>query len=301
MSAAALFSPIVIVNGSGGRAKKAGAAALANELVAGFAGYHCAVSPQIVRSSDIAGAIAEAKAARVVAIGGGDGTLGLAAGLLAKSGQIMAVLPLGTLNHLSVDLEIPLDLNKAIAIALGGRAQPIDLGQAGETVFVNNASIGLYTRLVRNRDKSRLPKWLATLPAAWTVLRALRDRRIEIDIDGARSTISTPLLFIGNNRYNYRGDRVGRRDSLIDGQLSVYAVRPRTPAGLIGFALRALIGRADPMRDFLAIREVTAFSVLGTGMIDVAHDGEVSQMALPLTFRSLPGALQVMMPPKRPE
>ncbi|MFC0588052.1 diacylglycerol/lipid kinase family protein [Novosphingobium aquiterrae] len=285
----------VVVNGSGGRASREGDA-LGRRIRDAFAKHACTVVPRIVAGARVAEELAAASGADCVAVGGGDGTLGHAAGQLAESGQAMAVLPLGTLNHLSLDLGIPADLTLAADVAVNGLRETIDLGEVNGTVFVNNASIGLYARMVRDRDARRLPKWLATIPAAWTVLGAFKLRQIVIEVEGQRRTIATPLLFIGNNRYEISGAQRGKRVSLRDGLLSVYAVRPRSAAGLIGFALRALIGRADPMRDFLGIAEVRELTVLGEGTIPVAHDGEVTSMALPLRFRLRPAALTVMVP-----
>ena len=286
---------VVVINASGGRASREGDA-LKGRLIEAFAEHGVAVDPKMVEGPEIAQTIADAGSAAVVAVGGGDGTQGSSAGLLSASGQIMAVLPLGTLNHLSADLGIPADLTEAAGIAVHGAVQAIDLAQVGDQVFVNNASVGLYTRLVRVRDAHSLPKWLATIPAAWTVLRGFKVRRLELEIDGQRQCIETPLLFIGNNPYNITGRRLGKREALDTGQLGLYAVRHKSAGALIGFALRALVGRADPARDFAPIDDCAAFTLLGSGPIDVAHDGEVSRMQLPLEFRSLPGALKVKVP-----
>lgn len=289
------LSIAVIVNASGGRASREGAA-LTDKLVAAFAAQGVKVDPQLVEGSGLVDAITSASAADVVAIGGGDGTQGSAAALLAKSGQTMAVLPLGTLNHLALDLGIPDELDAAAQIAAGGAERSIDLGEAGDQVFVNNASVGLYTRLVRNRDASSLPKWLATIPAAWTVLKGLKVRRLDIEMNGTRRLIETPLLFIGNNPYNLTGERLGKREALDTGVLGLNAVRHKNAAALVGFALRALFGKADPARDFVDIEDCSEFVLHGSGSIDVAHDGEVTRMQLPLRFRSLPRALKVKVP-----
>ena len=285
----------MVVNASGGRASREGAG-LRDRLIEAFAVHGATIDPLLVEGQAIGSTIADQHAAAVVAIGGGDGTLGGAAGLLSRSGQTMAVLPLGTLNHLSVDLGIPADLAEAASIAVSGAIRVIDLAQVGEQVFVNNASVGLYTKLVRVRDAHALPKALATIPAAWTVLRGFKVRRLELEIGGIRQCLETPLLFIGNNPYNITGQRLGQRDALNTGQLGLYAVRPKRALALIGFALRALLGRADPVRDFIDVSDCAEFTLLGSGAIDVAHDGEVSRMQLPLRFRSLPGALKVMVP-----
>ena len=285
----------VVVNASGGRASRE-SGTLEQSLIEAFAVHGAQVDPQMVEGKDIEATITKLKQADVVAVGGGDGTQGSAAALLSQSGQVMAVLPLGTLNHLSIDLGIPADLTEAAGVAVSGKVQAIDLAQVGDQVFVNNASVGLYTKLVRARDAQSLPKWLATIPAAWTVLRGFKVRRIELEIDGTRQCLETPLLFIGNNPYNITGRRLGKREVLDTGQLGLYAVRHKSAAALIGFALRALVGRADPARDFAPIDDCAAFTLLGSGPIDVAHDGEVTRMQLPLEFRCLPKALRVKVP-----
>ncbi len=284
-----------MVNASGGRASREGAG-LRDKLAAAFAAHGASVELQMVEGKAIAQTIADLRSAEVIAVGGGDGTQGSVAGLLSKSGQTLAVLPLGTLNHLSVDLGIPADLGEAAMIAVSGQTQAIDLAQVGDQVFVNNASVGLYTKLVRARDAQPLPKALATIPAAWTVLRGLKVRRLELQIGGTRQCLETPLLFIGNNPYNITGPRLGKRDVLDSGRLGVYAVRHKSALALVGFALRALFGRADPARDFVDVSDCAEFKLLGSGAIDVAHDGEVTRMKLPLEFRSLPGALKVKVP-----
>ena len=285
----------MVINASGGRASREGEG-LRGKLVEAFAGHGIAVEPQLVEGADILAALGAASSADVIAVGGGDGTQGSAAALLSKAGKTMAVLPLGTLNHLALDLGIPDDLGEAAAIALHGAERQIDLAEAGDQIFVNNASVGIYTRLVRVRDAQSLPKWLATFPAAWTVLKGLKVRRLEIEINGTRRTIETPLLFIGNNPYNLTGRRLGKRDALDTGMLGLNAVGHKNVGALIGFAFRALVGRADPARDFVDIEDCAEFVLHGSGPIDLAHDGEVSRMQLPLRFRSLPGALRVKVP-----
>ncbi|WP_295636070.1 diacylglycerol kinase family protein [Novosphingobium sp.] len=289
----------VVVNRSGGTAKRMGEK-LAAAIEAAFAAAGANADLALVEGKSIEQAISNASSLPVVAVGGGDGTQSSAAGILLHCDSALAVLPLGTLNHLAKELGVPTDLTGAADVAVNGTRTTIDLGSVGDVVFVNNASIGLYTRLVRRRDAIKLPKWLATVPAAWGIMRRMKLRPLCIDMGKGEQTIVTPLLFIGNNRYSYQGRSLGKRESLTEGVLSVYAVAPRTVQGLVGFGLRALAGRADPERDFLALGDVEQIVVSGAGMIDVAHDGEVTRMALPLTFRSLPRALTVMVPVDKP-
>jgi diacylglycerol kinase family enzyme len=188
------------------------------------------------------------------------------------------------------------DLALAASTAREGKLEAIDLAKGGDRVFVNNASVGLYTRLVRERDRRPGPKWLGTIPAAWIVLRTLRAKALHLTIDGKRQRVVTPLLFIGNNRYSLDAGSVGQRESLSDGVLSLFVVARQTPLQLVGFALRALFGQADENRDFCALADAKEVVIEGRGAIDVAFDGEVERMALPLTFAIMPGALKVLVP-----
>ncbi|MDP3677113.1 MAG: diacylglycerol kinase family protein [Novosphingobium sp.] len=288
----------VIVNTSGGTAL-----ALGDKLEAtvreAFAGQD--IDLRLVEGRDISEAVKSVVGGPVVAIGGGDGTQGSAAATFANSDSAQLVLPLGTRNHLAKQLGIPADLAEAAKVALDGKTQAIDLAKGGDRVFVNNASIGLYTRLVRERDKRWGPKWLGTIPAAWIALRTLRAKPMNLTIDGKAERVVTPLLFIGNNRYSLDAGSVGQRVSLSEGVLSLFVVARRSPLALIGFAFRALLGRADDERDFCALAEAREVVVEGRGAIDVAFDGEVERMMLPLTFMIMPRALKVLVPGDAPK
>src|SRR5690606_19439238 len=155
----------------------------------------------------------------------------------------------GTRNHLARQLGIPLDLGEAVDVAIGGQRRRIDLGVAGDNVFINNASFGIYTRFVRHRDDHAGPKWLGTIPAAWHVMRNMRSQHFALVVDGRRRAVVTPLLFVGNNHYSIEPGHIGERDALDDGLLSIYAVAARQAYQLVGFALRALVGLARPERD----------------------------------------------------
>jgi diacylglycerol kinase family enzyme len=292
----------VIVNRSGGTASSLGDKLEATVREA-FAGQD--IDLQLIEGKDIAATVKQAAGRAVVAIGGGDGTQGSAAAVFANSDTAQIVLPLGTRNHLAKQLGMPTSLAEAAKVARDGKPEAIDLAKASdsatERVFVNNASIGLYTKLVRERDKRWGPKWLGTIPATWIVLRTLRAKPLQLAIDGKRQRVVTPLLFIGNNRYSLNAGSVGERVSLSDGVLSLFVVARQTPLALVGFAFRALLGRADEERDFSALADASEVVVEGHGAIDVAFDGEVERMALPLTFAIMPGALKVLVPPQVPK
>lgn len=234
-----------------------------------------------------------------MAVGGGDGTLATAAKALSEADGELAVLPLGTRNHFAGQLGIPPVLASAARLAAEGEARRVDLGQADGRVFINNLSAGAYVELIRAREASPLPKLLATIPATWRTLRRLRSRRFELTIDGELCTVETPLLFIGNNRYEVMEGHPGERAALDDGRLSLYAVAPLPRSALLMAALRTLVARPRMHRDFTLDRTAREIIVEGPGKrLEVALDGERVVFDLPLTVRIRPQALAVVSPPK---
>ena len=296
----------IVVNGSGGTAAARGAK-LRDELAAAFAEAGLRADLRIVAGADVTDAVKAVADAPLVVVGGGDGTLGSAAAVLAGTDTVLGILPLGTRNHLAADLGIA-DLGGAVGAIADGHVRRIDIARVNDRVFVNNASVGLYPAMVRAREigqhRHALPKWAAALPAGIAALRRMRHHRLRLTIghaDGASGDadgpVVTPLLFVGNNRYDLDRGSVGSRAALDDGKLSVYAVASRRRLALVGFALRALIGAADPARDFAAIGEPASLTVEGRSRsVAIALDGEVMRLAMPLRFAVDPGALAVVVP-----
>ena len=91
----------------------------------------------------------------------------------------------------------------------------------------------------------------------------MRHHRLRLIVPDAIEEIVTPMLFVGNNHYTLQPGRVGQRDALDDGKLSIFAVASRHRMALIGFALRTLMGRADPDRDFAAIGDAVELTDRG--------------------------------------
>lgn len=289
----------VLINRSGGAAAALGER-LEETVRAAFDESGRDIDLELLDGSEMTEAIRRHLAASIIAVGGGDGTLGSAAQILSGTRTALAILPLGTRNHLARQLGVPVDLAEAAKIAATGERRRMDLGRAGKRIFVNNASVGLYPELVTQRDQRRGPKWLGTIPAAWQVLRTMRPQHYRLEVDGRMQEVRTPLLFIGNNRYSLDFGSLGERESLGDGELSLCAIHADGPAQLAWLALKVLAGVSSPDADFENLGEARSITIESAGSgedeIGVALDGEVVRMMLPLQFDILPSALGVVAP-----
>jgi diacylglycerol kinase family enzyme len=246
---------------------------------------------------------AAARGVDAVVAGGGDGTVSAIAGALAGSETRLGVLPLGTLNHFAKDNGIPLDLAGAAGTIADGCEAALDVGRVNGRVFVNNSSLGVYARALTNRDVKRdqlgMSKWPAMAWAVWKVFRRSPLLRVELVTDGEMRRLRTPLVFVGNNRYDLELFRVGTRSCLDEGVLSLYIATTNSRWGMIKLGVRAALGRLEQSRDF-ETRCVTNVRI-GTrrSRVHASIDGEIATLDAPLVYDVWPGALRVLAPRER--
>jgi diacylglycerol kinase family enzyme len=239
-----------------------------------------------------------------VVAGGGDGTIGLVAGVMADSGRAFGVLPLGTLNHFAKDLGLPQDIDGAVAVIAARQLRSVDVAEVNGRIFVNNSSIGLYASMVAYRDRQRRRtgwgKWPAMALAFCRVVLRYPVRRVRVTAEGDdgawQRRYRTPLLFVGNNAYEVSLPRPGTRALLDDGKLSMFIVRHHRPWGLLKVAVRVMLGQLRHERDFESHLVTEAEIRSRSAWMRVSVDGEVTPMRPPLRYVIRPGALRVFAP-----
>jgi diacylglycerol kinase family enzyme len=184
---------------------------------------------RVRRLADIPALIRKACSSNVSAViaGGGDGTLNAVALGLRGSTIPMAIVPIGTLNHLARDLSVPIDASKAIDALPGSVETSIDLGEVNGRVFLNNTILGLYPayRFARlSREKFGFHKFRAMLSAVWTIFWRNPVLNLRLTVDGRDIDRRTPYVLIANNEHKMEGYQLGKRERLDAGALWVYVL-----------------------------------------------------------------------------
>lgn len=238
--------------------------------------------------------VLEETAARVHTLGvaGGDGSVRCAAEVAHARDRVLWVVPGGTLNHFAVALGL-VDPGAALEAFRAGHSAPVDLAAAGGELFVNTASVGVYGEVVRRREALEargVPKGLALVPAVMATLA--RACPFRVTVDGREERVW--LVFVGNGAYSGMG--VTGRESLQSGVLDLRVLRARGPFPRVAVLVRLLAGRlrGSPWLRQALVREVR----LGLPEpMPLSLDGEVlDDVAGEIAFRSLPGALRVVVP-----
>jgi len=234
---------------------------------------------------------------------GGDGTVNAVAAVAVETGATLGVVPSGTLNHFAKDLRIPLDPAAAVETVVAGHVQMVDVGEVNGRIFVNNSSLGIYPRMVWERDAEERRGRRKAVAFAIAMLRTWRNYRTiagQLLIDGAAHVVRTPFIFIGNNEYVAEGFNLGARTSLDEGRLSVFVAPEIGRFEILTLPLRALLRRLDPDAHLTRYSAADVQVELARSRVSVALDGEVSLMRSPLRYRVRPGALRVLVPATPP-
>jgi diacylglycerol kinase family enzyme len=228
------------------------------------------------RDDDVQELVREADAAALGA-GGGDGTLAAVAAVAIERDLPFFCVPVGTRNHFARDLGLDPDDPVSALDALDGRERRIDVGRAGDRLFLNNLAIGLYAGLVREREAThrRRRRFATTLTALW---RSAGHRPAHLTIDGR--DYRGRIMMASNNYYELNLFALGRRERLDEGKLHVYIAEGLLPVTWATFSgTRFEIGsKAKRLR--------------------AAFDGEPAELHPPLELTIEAGALRVLLPPE---
>ncbi len=239
----------------------------------------------------------------LVVAAGGDGTVNAVATAAVGANATFGVLPTGTLNHFAKDIGMPADLADAVRAILGGRVRRLDAGEVNGRLFINNSSIGIYPRMVWEREAERRRGMQKRTAFGLAMLRTWRQYRTftgRLVVDGDPHTVRTPFIFVGNNEYVLEGLRLGARAALDAGHLSVIVAPDCGRFEILALPLRALAGRLKTAADVATYPAREVVVELRRSQVGVALDGEVTMMRPPLRYRIRPRVLRTIVPPPPP-
>ena len=244
---------------------------------------------------------AVADGADVIGMAGGDGSQALVAGVAAARRVAFVCVPAGTRNHLAMDLG--LDRGDVVtALDAFGEAveRRVDLGLVSGRVFVNNATVGLYAKIVQSpayRDR-KVGTALELLPEMLGPDAAPFDLRFT-GPDGTEHA-SAHLILVSNDRYQLgSGEGFGSRRRIDAGSLGIVAATFRS-SGELARLLESVGGGRSWRPPGWAEWSDDRFLLRSAQPVEIGIDGEAMVLHPPLEFRSLPGALRVRIPRHAP-
>jgi len=206
-------------------------------------------------------------------------------------------IPAGTRNHFALDLGLDRDdVVGALDAFTDGVERRIDLARVNDRVFVNNASLGVYAKVVQSeayRD-AKLETWTRMLPD----LLGPDAEPIDLEFTAPDGTncADAPLVLVSNNPYELTHlSGAGTRERIDTGMLGIVAARVRSPADVSKLVALELVGQAGRYPGLLSW-SAREFELHSGRPVEIGLDGEALVLDPPLRFASMPGALRVRLP-----
>jgi diacylglycerol kinase family enzyme len=250
---------------------------------------HCIDAPALLREareameSDVDGII----------VGGGDGIVAEVINAAASSYKPVGVLPLGVNNHFARQLDVPLDLDRAVAALANGHIGDVTVGELNGRVFLNFAAVGLPDEPAALANES----WLAMLKR----VVGLNDRKMRVRSRGHTLAPDALTVIACNNAYSMALLGVPASAAPEPGLLNVYVARPSRPQGIARVLSRVgmkIFNGAPPPFSTMALPEIRIESSRKT--LEVSIDGDVWAMRPPLHISPRERALRVLLPGDAP-
>ncbi|WP_445115251.1 diacylglycerol/lipid kinase family protein [Acinetobacter sp. WZC-1] len=236
----------------------------------------------------------------VIVAAGGDGTLNAVASMLTGQDIPMGILPLGTFNYVARALNIPLDIIDAAKVIATGVARASHVARINDHIYLNNASLGLYPLFIKKREQYN--RWFGRLPLnAYTsgldvLIRDRKELKLEVEVDGIKYPVKTPLIFFGNNQLQLAEMKLKIAECAKIGQVAGVVVAKADKMTLFKTLFQLVRGQLEEASDVYSFSAVQVRVYSRKSRLTVAIDGEIVEMNTPLHIHVEKNALNIMVP-----
>lgn len=237
---------------------------------------------------------------RVVAAGG-DGTINeVLNGIAPHSDHVQfGVLPIGTANDFARSLDLPEDLETALAALDAGVTRQIDLMEitTDRTSYCINVSAGGFSGMFQETaSHADAPTWrpLVYLRTAVEMVSHLDPYQVTVTFDEETpSVVSLCNLVVANGCYVAHGVPIAPQAQLDDGWMDVVLIRATSLPQLAVLVPQVLLGQ-HLASDQVIFRRARRVAVQSDPPMWLSVEGEVLGKT-PVVYRILPGALRIIV------
>ncbi|WP_233187955.1 diacylglycerol kinase family protein [Actinomyces qiguomingii] len=240
----------------------------------------------------------------LVLAAGGDGTVRAVAGELAGSEVPMALLPAGTGNLLARNLQVPLDADAALRLALSGTTRAIDVVRCtwdgGTDLFVVMAGLGLDARIMADTsdDLKKVIRSGAYVLAA--VQNAVpRPFAVDVELDGDAGALAEAggqrvvMALLGNVGTITGGMTIFPQAVPDDGLVDLLLTGPNRVADWAKVGAGLLIGQDV---DGVSHHQARKLTLTTPEPVPFELDGDPVGRTRKLVAQVEPGALHIVVP-----
>ena len=161
-----------------------------------------------------------------VLVAGGDGTIKLVAEAVHETDIIMGILPAGSANGLSVDLNLPTTLEENLQVAFHSNYMEMDMVCINNLKSLHLSDLGLNAQLVKNYENSSTRGKLGFMLQTITTLSE-QEEPFTATIKANHRTIETSaqMIVIANSQKYGTGVTINPNGKMNDGQFEIVILR----------------------------------------------------------------------------
>lgn len=239
-----------------------------------------------------------------IIVAGGDGTLNTAVNVLRGSHIPLGILPCGTFNYFARYLMLPTaDMDQAIDLAFNAPARAIDLPSINDHLFLNNASLGLYAGVLKERERHTAwfgrRRWVAVLSGLLTALRPYHRHRFTIEIEQKPALYqNSALIFCGHNPLQLENYHLHHATQTPHNPLSLFVMPALSRWGMFKLACRIALRRFVEVswQDLPYYQGKNFVISVKKRRLRVAVDGELWTMRPPIRLNMVTQAAWIRCP-----
>ncbi|MDI1315802.1 YegS/Rv2252/BmrU family lipid kinase [Flavobacterium sp.] len=228
-----------------------------------------------------------------ILITGGDGTIKMVAEALEDKDVIIGILPAGSTNGLSVDLNLPATIEENLAVAFHNHFMEIDMISINGKKSIHLSDLGLNAELVRNYENSSTRGKLGYALQVVTTLTELEEPFLaKIKTEDQTIECSARMIVIANSQKYGTGVTINPEGKMNDGRFEIVILKN---LDLLVFG-KILTGNIPLNSEDVEIISTDKATITTNKPVPFQIDGEYIGQETKLDIKILPAQMKFAVP-----
>lgn len=228
-----------------------------------------------------------------IIVAGGDGTIKMVAEAVENHDVILGILPAGSANGLSVDLNLPDSLEENLEIAFHNNYMEMDMIAINGKKSLHLSDIGINAELVKNYENSNIRGKLGYALQAINTLAGLKDPfHVTIEAHDVKIQTEARMVVIANSQKYGTGVTINPHGVMNDGKFEIVILKN---LDLIVFS-KILSGNMPLESGDVEIVSTDQATITTDSPVSFQIDGEYCDEVTQLDVKIIPNQMKVAIP-----
>lgn len=160
-----------------------------------------------------------------ILVAGGDGTIKIVAQAVESHDVVLGILPAGSANGLSVDLNLPNALDDNLQVAFHGKPMEVDMVCINGEKSLHLSDIGLNANLVKNYEQSSVRGKLGYALQSITTLQEQEPFEVSVEVNGETIETEARMVVFANSQKYGTGVTINPIGKMDDGKFEIVILK----------------------------------------------------------------------------